>query len=323
MLRIFKNIAYGIAMMKFQNPCVSVDDNMCSNFEMILVNCWNRFGFYVCLFCHTLNVAVPQGMSNIKSKTEHKNVKNWYLDNYWMHGLLLFTFSAFSGGTAAPIFIQDFPFIVVNDMIFIFCIISWCLSRYCGTIIQILNSTVVKCIWTNLAMVNRSHTICSIINATVALVNKQDSVYFGRFSLPIVGPIIVAVVISCGGMFFPLSKGFKPIANGAPVVILGATLISCFYHIYVNDTYGVLGVSLRVAVHNMMLLMGYPASDTLHVLSEPEVKAVVVYFWWTVMTIQIVTNVNVLTPLVELFYICGGAQRPEPATKATLKGAAL
>jgi hypothetical protein len=47
------------------------------------------------------------------------------------------------------------------------------------------------------------------------------------------------------GMFYPLDKGLTPIANGTPWVIQGAIISSVFYHLMINDTIGILGVTLR------------------------------------------------------------------------------
>jgi len=45
-------------------------------------------------------------------------------------------------------------------------------------------------------------------------------------------------------------------------------------------------------------------------LDDSQCRVLVVYFWWIVMSIQILTNINILTPFIELFYICSGVQKP-------------
>eukprot|EP01035_Chromulina_nebulosa_P017885 gene17885-23501_t len=68
------------------------------------------------------------------------------------------------------------------------------------------------------------------------------------YEIPLIGPIVVATISGCMGLFMPLDRGLTVVGNGTPWTAQGAFISAAFYHIVVNDKTGPIGTTVRAAI---------------------------------------------------------------------------
>jgi hypothetical protein len=261
----------GLALGRYSSSCCSTNDDSCSNAEQNGILFWNNYGMLICVFCTALNSAVLSA-ADPASKTNH-----------FFHQLLLVIFGGFSGGVLCPLVLSRTPMLLTNDYSLLWCTSALILTHYlpCSpAIMRWLLAKPVRLVWNNLLMVTRSSTIFAITKIATGLIMdangalqvsaaemaKADSGAVAMPAVPLFGPVLAGVLVSCMGVFFPLTKGTKPISNGMPLVIQGALITSAFYHLYVHDS-GNLGAWLRRTVHCLCSLAHYAGLVASHLLA--------------------------------------------------------
>lgn len=159
---------------------------------------------------------------------------------YWLHSLLLVISAGFGGGFIAPILMGRPSLPLSNDIILPITAVAWYTTHYIPGATRLLTSKYVKTIWVIFLALFRTHAVCNIV--TVATSTLSATPYY---PIPLFGPIVVGLLLGCGGQFLPFDKGLTVVQNGTPWVVQGACITATFYHLMITDKTGFLGVSLR------------------------------------------------------------------------------
>lgn len=325
----------GFALGRYTEPCCSTTaDDSCSSIEKNWIVFWNSYAMLICVFCNSLNSAV-QVAAAPSSKTNH-----------YFHQLITVIFGGFFGGTLCPVVLGKIPMLLTNDYSLVWCISALVLTHYLPNsrgIMKCLLSKPVRLVWNNLFMISRSSTIFSITKtATTLIMTASATASASSVSrvVPLCGPIFAGVLVSVMGVFFPLTKGIKPISNGMPLVIQGALITSTFYHLYVHDT-GICGAGMRWLLHALWSYSEYiplvlfhllvrqhwvfrsielssvlldawthvTVDPVVRILPTPDICVLVVTFWFILTSHQVIYECNVLTLTHTICYkltgLCG------------------
>jgi len=134
-----------------------------------------------------------------------KTFSNNVSTSYKFFSLLL---SCTGGGILVPIFINEIPFPLANDMLMIAVIFSFALHIWCPFLREVLElSPIMKII-----MVIFHETVRTSVVVKFTLI-AAASITPSLFSYPVAGPILCGTVAGVGGVFLPLDKGLNPIKN--------------------------------------------------------------------------------------------------------------
>jgi len=323
------NCYKGVVLARFGERCCTVTDDSCGTIEENLILFWNSYGIIICVFCVALNSAVQLATGPANK------------ENHFFHQIISVVFGGFSGGVLCPLVLGKPPMLLTNDYSLLWCMSVLVLTRYLPWspfVMKCLVAKPVRLVWNNLLMITRSSTIFAITKTASSLIMANS---ITPNIVPVCGPIFAGVIVSCMGVFFPLTKGMKPISNGTPLVTQGALITSAFYHLYVHDT-GACGSGLRWLVHCLLVYAEYIPLVIFHlavpqhwaitgaelaavvwdaqslvkidpvvkVLSTPDVCVIVVSFWFVLTSVQVLYGVNAFASFHALLYNISGVQGP-------------
>ena len=130
----------------------------------------------------------------------------------FVHGLVLLTLNSYGGSTIAAILCgEPVPF-VVNEKLIVGLVGTWVVSYTLPGLPKMIKSTSIGSLLISTCFeIMRCHVmmICQNMAASV-LKPGWLSATLGA-TVPVIGPIIAGAVGGCGGGFFPLDKGLKPL----------------------------------------------------------------------------------------------------------------
>uniref|UniRef100_A0A7S1YX91 Uncharacterized protein n=1 Tax=Trieres chinensis TaxID=1514140 RepID=A0A7S1YX91_TRICV len=164
----------------------------------------------------------------------------------WFHAFMKSTITAYAGASFANLWIGRPTSMLSNDLNFAFCAIAYafvnCLPFDIG--FKIGTTLPVVLVTTSFAQLFRSMGIVKFCEVGHAEFHKSPSAYYPT---PIVGPIMFATMLGNMGGFF--SKGFDGhLKDGMPWAFQNGLFCASFYHFYVNDREGFVGIWLRQAL---------------------------------------------------------------------------
>lgn len=166
---------------------------------------------------------------------------------YWFHAFMLSVFTAFAGGTFGSLWMAKPTSMLSNDVNVACCIIAFAVASYAPFDIgyKLGKTFPVVIVTTVFAQLFRT---CGLVKfSTVAFEAFKDnpSEYY---PIPIFGPIIYATMLGNMGGFF--LKGLNGhLKDGMPWPFQTGLACASFYHFYVHDETGFIGVNLRHCFH--------------------------------------------------------------------------
>merc|ERR1711862_101044 len=160
---------------------------------------------------------------------------------------MLSVFTAFSGGSFGTLWLAKPTSMLSNDINIACCIIAFSIANYLPFDIgyKLGNTFPIVIVTTLLAQLFRT---CGLVKyATVAFEAFKDnpSEYY---PIPIFGPIIYATLLgNMGGFFLKGLNGY--LQKGMPWPFQTGLACATFYHFYVHDETGFIGINLRHCFH--------------------------------------------------------------------------
>lgn len=172
-----------------------------------------------------------------------RNGRNKDNQMVWFHAYTLSLFSAFAGGFFAPLWMGRATPVLLNDLSVVATTVSFILVNYTPFSLgyKIGCSFPSVLIYTLFAQLFRVSGLITFSSIAFEAVKNSPSKYY---SIPIVGPILYPIILGNMGGFF--AKGFDGhLKNGMPWPVQNGLFCASFYHFYVNDQEGIIGVTLR------------------------------------------------------------------------------
>ena len=135
-------------------------------------------------------------------------------DTHFAHGLALSVLTSYGGSTLCAIMCGNPVVFVVNESLVTLVSIAWCVSHNSLTrkpVDALLSSTPGAYYLSVAYEVMRCHVLlgCSKMAATTLAAYRTPF-----YPVPVVGPLIGAMLGGCGGGFMPLDKGLTPVEKG-------------------------------------------------------------------------------------------------------------
>jgi hypothetical protein len=128
-------------------------------------------------------------------------------DIRFVHGLVLLVLNSYGGSTIAAIVCgQPVPF-VVNEKLIVGLVGTWIVAFSLPGLPKMVKSTAIGSVLISVCFeVLRCHVM---INCHTMAMGVLSAGWLG--AVPIIGPLIAGSIGGCGGGFFPLDKGLKPL----------------------------------------------------------------------------------------------------------------
>lgn len=164
----------------------------------------------------------------------------------WFHAFLLSLFTAFSG-SFTPLLMGRPALMLSNDVIFCAITLAFILVNYTPFSVgyKIGGSFPGVLVYTLFAQLFRVAGLITFNSIAFEAFKDSSSNYY---PVPIVGPILLPIALANMGGFF--TKGFDGyLKNGMPWPVQNGIFCATFYHFYVNDQTGIIGVTLREYVN--------------------------------------------------------------------------
>lgn len=164
----------------------------------------------------------------------------------WFHSFMLSVFSAYSGSTFTKLFVGQPSSILSSDLSVASCILAFLIVNYIPKDIgfKLGNTLPVVLITTLFSQLFRVQGVTKYVEIGFATFQDKATPYY---PIPIFGPIIFATCLGNMGGFF--LKGFDAyLAKGMPWPFQNGLCCATFYHFYVNDETGFIGVTLRAII---------------------------------------------------------------------------
>jgi len=173
-----------------------------------------------------------------KLKKDKKSSYNWFLT------LLQITLVGFGGGVFMPIMLGlPSSFLIGADVNAAGCILSWWLVFHSpGDFFyrNIARNLPFQIFYVSGAQLFRSSGVWGFVDKGLGMMKPSP-----YYPIPLLGPILTASLLSNVGPIFRL--GYTSwFANGVTANFQYSFVLATFYHLYANDTNGVLGNALRV-----------------------------------------------------------------------------
>mmetsp|Transcript_10994 Transcript_10994/g.12292 ORF Transcript_10994/g.12292 Transcript_10994/m.12292 type:complete len:287 (+) Transcript_10994:235-1095(+) len=183
-----------------------------------------------------------QGLAVFMAIKKAQNKKHWF------HTFCIGLVTAFGGGMFTPIWLGRPSFLIANDLLFGLAALAYAIAFILPFGFFIGQLFPVKLVTTAGSTLFKSTGVCMF--ASIANEVVQPSKYY---PIPVFGPIIWATLLANMGAFF--LKGFhKHIENGIPYPAQNALFCATFYHFYVNDATGGIGIMMRKVIQEYMML---------------------------------------------------------------------
>ena len=155
-------VEHGVKIINFDLEHNPLDDCCWSNY---INGVWNTHGSTLCLLSAAIFISVAQ----LPKPNENKL--------YWFHSFLLVLFKGFGGGCLGPMLIGKLPVIISNDMVVICCVVAWYFVHNSSIIRNIILETPIRCLWTVMACIFRTHAICSLCKLACATIKVGRPIY--------------------------------------------------------------------------------------------------------------------------------------------------
>lgn len=130
----------------------------------------------------------------------------------FVHGLVLLTMNSYGGSTIAAILCgQPVPF-VVNEKLIAGLVGTWVVAYTLPGLPKMIKNTAVGSILISVCFETiRCHVMMNCQAMALGVLKAGWLSASLGASVPVVGPIIAGAIGGCGGGFFPLDKGLKPL----------------------------------------------------------------------------------------------------------------
>lgn len=192
----------------------------------------------------------------------------------WFHAFMVSVLTGYAGATFASLWVARPTSMLGNDLNMASCIAAFILVNCTPFDIgyKLGNSLPIVLITTMFAQLFRVLGLTKFNDIAFEIFRNQPSEYY---PIPVFGPILLATLLGNMGGFF--HKGFHDyLKNGMPWAFQNGLFCATFYHFYVNDKTGFIGIALRKYVGGLPGKMG---------LSEEVFPVVVVSFFMHTMAI--------------------------------------
>ncbi|GMH80636.1 hypothetical protein TrST_g641 [Triparma strigata] len=171
--------------------------------------------------------------------------------NPWMYNLTHATLIGFGGGAFAPLLLaRPSGLLAGGDFVALSSFVAyWLVFHSPFDVGYSVFSFLPLKIWTVLtSQLFKAGGICSYCNLGMGMFNATK-----YYPVPIMGPILTATLLGNVGPVFRLgwSKWFE---KGMPANFENGLWLGGFYHLYVNDTTGFLGVTLRSLIKSVPMV---------------------------------------------------------------------
>lgn len=162
---------------------------------------------------------------------------------HWFHAFMASTLAAYAGATFANIWMGRPTSMLSNDLNFAFCIVSFVIvNKLPFDLGYRLGKTLPVVIVTTLfAQLFRAMGVIKFCDIAHHSFRDAPS---GYYPTPVFGPILFATMLGNMGGFF--SKGFHGhLKDGMPWPFQNGFFCATFYHFFVHDVEGIIGITLR------------------------------------------------------------------------------
>uniref|UniRef100_A0A7S3L5W6 Uncharacterized protein n=1 Tax=Amphora coffeiformis TaxID=265554 RepID=A0A7S3L5W6_9STRA len=162
---------------------------------------------------------------------------------HWFHAFVLSALASFAGGTFNFIWMGQPSGILTNDVFMGVAIICFVLVNYTpGDVgFALFNTTPISIAIVSFAQLFRSLGTIKFLTACYEALKGNPSAYY---PIPIFGPILYGILL--GNMGPLVLKGLEAhIGNGVPWPVQNGLFVAPFYHFFVHDQDGCIGITLR------------------------------------------------------------------------------
>lgn len=166
---------------------------------------------------------------------------------YWFHAFMMGIFLSFSGGTFGTLWLGKPTSMLSNDINIACIIITFILVNYTPFKIgfKLAQTFPVVIVTTSFAQLFKTSGLVKFCTVAFETFKDNPSKYY---PIPVFGPIIYATLLGNFGGFF--NKGFgNYLKNGMPWPFQTGLACATFYHFYVHDETGFIGINLRHCFH--------------------------------------------------------------------------
>jgi len=185
---------------------------------------------------------------------------------HWFHAFALTSLLAFGGGWFGFLLMgKPTSMISGGDVNVTCCVIAFLAVNYTpwGIGYKILSLLPCRALITVFAQLFRSTGTIRFINTAFSEVSPSP-----YYPIPVIGPILYGTMLgNVGGLFVQGFDGY--LSKGVPFAFQNGFVLGTFYHLYVNDTSGILGTTLRKAIKaigNGILVFGLDDKTFPHVV---------------------------------------------------------
>jgi len=174
------------------------------------------------------------------------------------------------GGIIVPILLNLIPVPIAQDAFPVAVLVNYFIHTYFPVIREVYAlSTPLKTVVICLFEILRAMVVCKFTGVAGASIPASD------FSFPVFGPIFCGTIGGCGGAFFPLNKGFDPIAKGVAPPMFSAFLGATFFHLFTqlpSLNQGMIDAPKKANVMVAIFFMAYSLFKTFSPTATPVKK---------------------------------------------------
>lgn len=167
----------------------------------------------------------------------------------WFHAFMLSVFSGYSGASFTFFLMGKPTSMLSNDLNIASCIIAFIIVNYSPRDIgfKLGNTLPILIVTTAFSQLFRVLGIVKFVDVAFEAFRQNPSEYY---PIPVFGPIVFATLLGNMGGFF--LNGFdKYLENGMPWAFQNGLLCASFYHFFVNDETGFIGLTLRHVIKSV------------------------------------------------------------------------
>ena len=173
---------------------------------------------------------------------------------HWFHAFLCSVLAGYAGATFTALWMGRPTSMLSNDLNMAFCIIAFAIANYSPYDIgyRLGNTMPVVIITTVFAQLFRAMGLVKFCQIAHEEFKSNPSPYY---PVPVFGPILLPTLLGNFGGFF--SNGFDGhLEKGMPWPFQNGLFCSIFYHFFIHDEEGFIGVTLRKVVGGLPSLFG-------------------------------------------------------------------
>eukprot|EP00957_Ditylum_brightwellii_P188322 14337511-Ditylum_brightwellii.AAC.1 len=165
----------------------------------------------------------------------------------WFHAFMLTVVSSYAGAIFGPFWMGRPTSMLSNDLNFASCIVAFVFVNQLPFDMgfKIGNFFPIKFVTTIFAQLFRAMGLIKFCTIAFEVLKGSPSNYY---PIPVFGPILFATFLGNFGGFF--KNGFHEyLRNGMPWPFQNGFVCATFYHFFVHDQIGFIGVHLRNAIN--------------------------------------------------------------------------